>query len=187
MEPSVGDTFLVKRSKTPSRGSCPCSCQWAGTRWSLRFFPTPTILGFGDSMIKTEVKREKGNLGDLREVRLGAMPARAPPCCPHASWGAMVSLRRASTQELQLLQENCPPAVPRAWLTPVSNPTEKAFWATSKKPQSCWLCVTSTVYDQKVKYSHKFFKSRILPCVFLRAERLFLFKTMNIKGRKEIF
>lgn len=46
--------------------------------------------------------------------------------------------------------------------------------------------MTSTVYDQKVKCSHEFFKSRILQCVFLRAERLFLFKTMNIKGRKNV-
>jgi len=31
---------------TWSRGRCPCSWQGVGTRWSLRFLPTLTILWF---------------------------------------------------------------------------------------------------------------------------------------------
>lgn len=188
MEMSVDDPYFGKRSKTPSSGKCPGLWQWVGTSWSLRSLPTPSILGFYDSVMKAEVKNKKDNLGRSQRGEGGgsasqgwrlllplAAPMPAARRCP----------RRVSTQKLG--GNTSLSAAPRAWLTPVSKPTKKGFWALSKKPQSCWLCMTSIVYDQKVKYSHNFFKSRILPCVFLRAESLFLFKTMNIKGRKEIF
>lgn len=109
MDTSVGDTFHIKRSRTPSSATCPCSGQGAGMRCSLRSLPTPAILGFYDSTMKTEVKSKKDSLGESQGRQAGALPARggvqSPLCCTPASCTSTLCLRRASTQKLQLLEE----------------------------------------------------------------------------------